>query len=383
MTGQAVMLGAGWGIAPAVPLSRPPLEIAPKPAPKPPRERRTLEDAQPGQRFGDWTVIREIDPAVRKNRHGNLAEFRQFVLRCKCGYEATKELGYILRSKSCRSCHCKRIRKVMGLPGEVVNSWTIVQELEPTPLLDASGQTRQRRRVRATCAGCGVSSDRTLASLRVSRHCFSCGRKKVSAKKRRKGLELHPSGDQAPRPCWALHPDFSKLIQKRAMWIAFAESHRGEGLEPGTKLGRWTVIREAEPLYRPLYKATPGGGGLEHTALRPVRRWLVRCECGFEAAREHRVIKKGKGCHACGVKRYQERRAKEKLKPMTELHGWPVVRELDSAADGGGTKRRYVRVICPGCGKELTKPLHALKQTKQCMKCAPKYRKKRTVRKKN
>jgi len=359
VTDQTLTLGRGWGIAPAVPLSRPPLETASKPSPKQPQERRTLADAQVGERFGDWTVIREIEPALRKNHHGKMTEFRRFVLRCGCGYETTKEIGYILRSKSCRPCSRKRDRKVLGLPGEVVNGWTIVKELEPTALVDANGQTRQRRRrrVRATCAKCGVSSDRTLASLRVSSHCFSC-RKKASTRKQGIRFELVASGDQAPQPCWALHPNFSKPI--------------GKGLEPGTKFGAWTVIREAEPIYRPIYKATP--------ILRPVRRWLVRCECGFEAVREHRVIKKGKGCHACGVKRYQERRVKEKLKPMTELHGWPVVRELEPVADAGGTQRRYVRVICPGCDKELTKPLHALKMTKQCNKCVPRYRKKRTVR---
>lgn len=59
-----------------------------------------------GDTYFDWTVVETVE-----NQHGSTL----IKLRCKCGYEATKELGVHYSSKRCRNCYGDLQR---GIPKE-------------------------------------------------------------------------------------------------------------------------------------------------------------------------------------------------------------------------------------------------------------------------
>lgn len=58
----------------------------------------------PGQKYGHWTVIKEV---------GRKSNRRQFLVRCKCGFEANRYLVHMTSGKSiqCNECSGKKGRK--------------------------------------------------------------------------------------------------------------------------------------------------------------------------------------------------------------------------------------------------------------------------------
>lgn len=57
----------------------------------------------PGEKFGNWTILREAEKLVYKNGHTK----RRVLCRCRCGVEHVVRLGDLRNGKStkCKPCH--------------------------------------------------------------------------------------------------------------------------------------------------------------------------------------------------------------------------------------------------------------------------------------
>jgi hypothetical protein len=86
--------------------------------------RGVKRDVQPGEKVGDWTVIREVEPKQsRQFKH------RRFLLRCKCGRESVRWMKKFNKLTSCPGCAPRG--GVEGIPvpvGRRFGRWTVLSE---------------------------------------------------------------------------------------------------------------------------------------------------------------------------------------------------------------------------------------------------------------
>ena len=121
----AVTLGRDWGVTQAKPLATPARDLTPwlnpetTMEPRPELDRilwwksdlRPKTNIQPGDRFGDWVLVKEVMPVYRFDHSGKIRyRSRYGLLRCACGAETYHELKYTHKRSMCRTC-AQRLRR--------------------------------------------------------------------------------------------------------------------------------------------------------------------------------------------------------------------------------------------------------------------------------
>ena len=125
--------------------------------------RRKIE-VKPGDRYHDWTVIKEVELRISKNGYKS----RMVRVQCKCGAIKDIDLSSISKgsSKRCRSCCHKAEIKA----GQVFGRWTVIKEV------DRKAKGVQKVRVFRCRCECGEERDIMLESLTSgqSKECRKC-----------------------------------------------------------------------------------------------------------------------------------------------------------------------------------------------------------------
>lgn len=136
-----------------------------------------------GEKFGDWTVLGEAP------RRG-VDKSRRLFCRCKCGTEASRNLGTLVRGRStkCRRCSSKVTGKCRAykIPGRRFGAMTAIRKIEG----NAPGENCQWEFL-CDCGQICQYEGRMVINGNISPHvaCRDC-EKKLSTEKRRGMLPI-------------------------------------------------------------------------------------------------------------------------------------------------------------------------------------------------
>ena len=145
-------------------------------------------EVKAGDRFGDWTVIKEAETRITKG-----GEKRRMIL-CKCGCGEEKSVllsnlnnGTSTQCKACGNREKNEKRKIKADVGDKFNDWEVLREPENIVSVD-----RTVRMAYCRCTLCGYEGYVALTRLHTgaSKQCNECGLKKSLGQYRiNKGLD--------------------------------------------------------------------------------------------------------------------------------------------------------------------------------------------------
>ena len=132
-------------------------------------------EVKEGDRFNDWTVIKEVEPRITKGGRKS----RMISLQCKCGEVHEVNLDSIRQGKSkmCRNCAHKDSQVEVKI-GQVFGRWTVLEEVEGKIY---SG--KKTRTMHCRCE-CGEDNDIPLMHLVTgqNKQCRKCSSKDKETK---------------------------------------------------------------------------------------------------------------------------------------------------------------------------------------------------------
>ena len=146
-------------------------------------------EVKAGDRFGDWTVIKEAETRITKG-----GEKRRMILcKCGCGEEMSVLLsnlnsGISTQCKACGNREKNEKRKIKADVGDKFNDWEVLREPETKPKKDGYSE----RIAYCRCTLCGYKGYVGLTKLHTgaSKQCNKCGLKNSLSKYRiNKGLD--------------------------------------------------------------------------------------------------------------------------------------------------------------------------------------------------
>ena len=121
--------------------------------------KKNRSEIKKGERFGDWTVIKEVEPMIAKCGR----KIRMVLCLCDCGKKGDVQLCNLRNgvSKQCKEC-----KKIKVNPGFRYGDWTIIKEVE---------KKNNTRYFSCRCK-CGTVQDIRLSNLRSgnSNYCKRC-----------------------------------------------------------------------------------------------------------------------------------------------------------------------------------------------------------------
>ena len=66
---------------------------------------RSRLDINPGDVFGCWTVLSEVEPSTRDRQGSLLVRSRRFAVECRCGQVETRFLANLRRKSTPKNCN--------------------------------------------------------------------------------------------------------------------------------------------------------------------------------------------------------------------------------------------------------------------------------------
>jgi hypothetical protein len=179
----------------------------------------------PGQKFGEWTIIREVGGYPRN-----------FLCKCSCGLTKEVRLGQLRRGQS-KSCGC--VNKVKITPGQKFGEWTVIRKIGG------------RETILLCECSCGVKREVYYQQLK-SGHSKSCGHN-------RKRIEITPGqkfgrwtviqeveGNRRSFLCKCFCGNNKKIDLQRLRKGKPKSCGCLNRVTPGERFGEWTIIREVE-----------------------------------------------------------------------------------------------------------------------------------------